>query len=548
MLLSKKHDEFANMSHEFRTPLTLVLGPVMQLLGTELSDITRQKLTVVKRNGYRLLRMVDQLLHMEKFRVQQTSHANSYTITVALQPLISQMAQSFQTLIEQKQITLTIDCPEAIYLAFTPDALEKILLNLISNALKYTPQGGKVLIGAEVVNRKVKIAVSDNGIGIGIAPEQQSLVFERFHRVLDQQSEHVTGAGIGLALVKALVEAHQGEIILTSEEQVGTTMTVILPVIDKPPMTDSASSPVEGKQALIDVEIEGFSEQLPSELHGINDDEGSLVDGLVDNRPTLLIVEDNSDMRQYIVQSLSGRYRCLLEPDGRAGLQRAIAEVPDIIISDVMMPQMNGLELTKAVKSDDRTSHIPVILLTAKDDRQSRLQGWYEKADEYLTKPFDPQELHVRIDNLLAIRDILRHRFNQSVFAMPQTSEQIILKVAEKAKPTAETLKLEAQTVFLDKLNDVIHHLYPSQETTIPQIASQAAMSERQLFRKLKGTLGINPTEYLRRFRLEKACGLLNEGMNSSTVALEVGFSTHSYFTRCFSAQYACAPSEYGGA
>ncbi len=515
-LLAQKHDEFANVSHEFRTPLTLVLGPLTQILAGDISDGLRHKLTVVKRNGNRLLRMVDQLLHMEKFKVQQSGEK----ATQALRPLLTLINQSFQDLIEQQNISLAINCSDAIYLTMTPDALEKILLNLISNALKYTPDGGNIQVKATLTDsQKVSIEVTDSGIGI--TPEKQQWVFERFHRVLDQQSEHVTGAGIGLALVKALVEAHQGQISLLSEERIGTTITVILPATVA--VNNTALTTIN--QELIDIEREGFSQQLTAPaIDTIESDES--------NKTKVLVVEDNPDMRQYIRETLSEHYHCLLEADGKAGLQRAISDIPDIIISDVMMPQMDGYQLTRAIKSDHRTSHIPLILLTAKDDRQSRLQGWQDKADEYLTKPFDPQELSVRIANLLAIRDILRQRFSQRLFSTT-------------APKPHEQGKLEAQAEFLNKLNQVMLTIYSRQEITIPQIAKQVAMSERQLFRKLKGSLGLNPTEYLRRYRLEKACTLLNQGMSSSQVALEVGFSTHSYFTRCFSAQYGCAPSQY---
>ncbi|NQZ10334.1 MAG: response regulator, partial [Algicola sp.] len=532
-LLSQKNDEFANVSHEFRTPLTLVLGPVGQLLNSDISEAAKQKLTTVRRNGFRLLRMVDQLLQMEKFKVAQTVNKS----VVALQPLLTLIGQSFQDLAKQQQVDLDIEPIADVYLRFTPDGLEKILLNLLSNALKYTPAGGNIWLRTMALDGEVRIEVADSGIGI--AKDQQQAIFERFVRVMDARSEQVTGAGIGLALVKELVEAHQGKIELVSELGKGTTIAVILPTVQ----ADENARKGVLNQDVVELELESFSGQMIAPLPQVVDvateqnlDQNSVQASEKDSRPNLLIIEDNPDMRDYIYQSLCQQYQCVVEANGEAGVERAIAIIPDIIISDVMMPIMDGYEVTKAIKSDERTSHIPVVLLTARDDKQSRLKGWIEKADEYLTKPFDTQELTIRIDNLLAIRDILRDRFNQCAFEHQSD---------KPTKPSPETLKQQAQQAFLSKLNDIIEQLYTSQQTTMGQIAKQVAMGERQLFRKLKGTVGMSTSEYLRRFRLEKACELLRQGVNSSTVALEVGFASHSYFTRCFSAQYGCAPSEF---
>ena len=527
VLLSKKTDEFANVSHEFRTPLTLILGPISQLLSTDISDSAKQKLRIVKRNGFRLLRMVEQLLLMEKFHHLQLTQKSPQ----ALYPLLNLISQSFQDLAKEKNIQLSIGPIADVYLLFAPDALEKILLNLLSNAIKYTSPDGTVSIKAiKQKNNTVMIEVVDNGIGI--PKEQQSLIFERFYRVKNSRSEQITGAGIGLALVREIVDAHEGEIQLVSTENEGTCISVILPIIAKLELQTIQSTSHES----IQLELQNLSEQEPYELLQESCDES-----LESNKPSLLIVEDNPDMRHYIEQILNHDFYCFLESDGRAGVERALTEIPDLIISDVMMPVMDGYQLTKLIKSNDKTSHIPVILLTARSDRKSRLKGWYEKADEYLTKPFDQEEIKIRIGNLLAIRDILRDRFNQTAFNLPPEN------VREKKPLTEEELKLQAQSAFFDKLNQVLEGLYTRQKVTIPEIASQVAMGERQLFRKLKGTLNMNPTEYLRRFRLEKACLLLNDGVCSSRVALEVGFSTHSYFSRCFSAQYGCAPSEYVG-
>ena len=327
--------------------------------------------------------------------------------------------------------------------------------------------------------------------------------------------------------------AHQGTIELDSEPGKGTKITVTLPTVEPIQGQEVVD---EARQDVIDLELESLTGQQVEGTSKV-DAEQQPQPAAESNAPTVLIIEDNPDMRDYIHQSLNVEYQCVLACNGKEGVEKAQAEIPDIIVSDVMMPIMDGYQVTETIKSDDKTSHIPVVLLTARSDRESRLKGWHQKADEYLTKPFDAHELRLRLQNLLSIRDLLRQRFNQTLFTPVENKLP--------AKPTAEQLKLQAQTEFLDKLNEVLETEHGSQELTIPLIASKVAMSERQLFRKLKGSVGMNPTEYLRRFRLEKACGLLAQGVSSSTVALEVGFSSHSYFTRCFSAQYGCAPSEY---
>ena len=428
-----------------------------------------------------------------------------------------------------------------MYVSFTNDGIEKVLLNLLSNAIKYTQAGGKIVVGSEYIESQQKVKIRIKDTGIGIAPAQLAQIFNRFHRVLDSRSERVTGAGIGLALVKQLVEANGGEIAVHSEVGVGSEFTVYLPC-----SRQSDSSVSVSNREMIELELESIQGQQFVEVEANAAIAGDFSD---DTRPTVLIVEDNPDMRQYIHQSLVDNYQLHLAANGQVGFEQAKMIVPDIIVSDVMMPIMDGYQLTQAIKQEQATSHIPVVLLTARDDKQSRLKGWHQKADEYLTKPFDPQELMIRIDNLLAIRDILRQRFNQMVFSQTETPSVPVLEVdlSEKEQEIAqeEQSKVAAQQAFLAKVDDILTQVYSEQSTTVPQIAKLVAMSERQLFRKLKATVDMNPTEYLRRFRLQKACELLSEGMVSSRVALEVGFSSHSYFSRCFSALYGVAPSKY---
>ena len=525
-LLSQKNEEFANVSHEFRTPLTLILGPAAQLLRSQKSGDDKQKLNTIQRNGYRLLRMVEQLLNLETFRVKSITQKSPQPISETIQLL----AEAFSDLAEEKKIDFNIQPIDKISFEFTPDAIEKIILNLLSNAVKYTPGGGRISVDAKrTPNDHYQIVIKDTGIGI--PSDKLDTIFERFNRVLDERSEKVTGAGIGLALVKSLVESHGGEISITSELNQGTTMTVTLPIINEVHgviTTDSSNEEV------VAMEIMSLKEQpIIESSNDLNHEDTNSSE-----KPSLLLIEDNLDMQNYIRSSISDTFKVSTANNGEQGLQVAKEEVPDLIISDIMMPRMDGYETTRRLRQDEVTSHIPVVLLTARGDRESRLKGWHEKADEYLTKPFDVEELKIRLTNLMAIRNILRKRFGESLFQETSVNEEVPASDLEQNKN-------KLQQVFVSRLNQVIEELYAEPNTSIDEIAKSAAISKRQLFRKLKSILDMTPAEYLRRFRLEKAKQLLKDGHNAGYVAAEAGFSSQSYFGKCFKAQFGCSPAKF---
>ena len=540
-LLSQKNEEFANVSHEFRTPLTLILGPIAQLLKKPEYQSDTNKLSVIQRNGYRLLRMVDQLLNMETFRVKAITQKSPQ----AIGQTTLMLAEAFSDLAAEKGIRFNIGKIDQVNFEFTPDAYEKIILNLLSNALKYTQPGGEISIDANRHMNDYLVKVSDTGIGI---PEDKlEQVFERFNRVLDDNSEQVTGAGIGLALVKSLVESHSGKIKLSSKLGEGTTIALTLPIINE----------VSTEQVSTHANDEIIAMEMMSLNSGKRDDIVESSEVLVSeqsNLATVLVIEDNSDMRQYICQSISGLYKVIEAQNGLEGFEVAKQEVPDLIISDVMMPKMDGYQTTHELRKDSLTNHIPVILLTARGDRESRLKGWYEKADEYLTKPFDVEELLIRVNNLLEIRDILKRRFSESVFddgfieKKRVASKSHIENQQEEGNNSSlelEQHKNEQQLIFIAELNDTIDSIYQDPKTNVALIATKVAMSERQLFRKLKSVLDMTPTEYLRRYRLEKAKQMLVEGKAIGFTSFEVGFSSQSYFAKCFKAQFGVSPSEF---
>jgi len=522
-LLLSKNEEFANISHEFRTPLTLILGPTNQLLKNISQSENIERLNIIQRSGYRLLRMVDQLLNLETFKIKALAKKTPQAVGKTIQ-LIS---QAFKDLAAEKNITLNIGHVEDISFEFTPDALEKIVLNLLSNAIKYTPKEGTISIEtSRTSNNKLQIKVVDSGIGI--EKSKHELVFKRFHRVIDQESESVTGAGIGLALVKNLVDIHNGDISIDSEIGVGTKITITLPIVGE---VDSSKVDLRTNDEIIAMEMMNITENTKT-----NKESKTEPSNTNDNHPTILVVEDNQDMRQYIVENLSSKYKCLTAANGRVGCEIAQREIPDVVISDVMMPEMDGFEVTKRLRNDDSTSHIPIILLTARGDKESRIRGWNEKADEYLTKPFDSDELLIRIENILDIRDILRKRFSEKLFTEISQAEPAITKLNTQE---------EQQNTFINKLNEILEQQYQDSDFKMVQLLPLIAMSERQLYRKLKAISDLTPTEYLRRFRLDKAQVLLSSGKTASFVSLEVGFSSHSYFARCFKAQFSISPSEF---
>jgi len=532
-LLEQKNEEFANVSHEFRTPLTLVLGPLTKLLNRHRDPEDQKQLNIIQRNGYRLLRMVDQLLNLETFRVKPITQRVPLNTAQSIKVLV----EAFTELAEQKHIKLSIKQLAEVNFEFSVDAFEKIILNLLSNALKYTKPDG--LITVESIRKDNQLIIQISDTGIGIPADKLDDIFERFNRVLDKNSEQVTGAGIGLALVKNLVEAHQGKIKIESELDRGTKVKVTLPILNE---VDENQTNATSSDEIIAMELMSLTEQTKTPID--NDIEKSITTQNENDKPTILVIEDNQDMRDYIVGSIADDYQTLTASNGEEGIELAKREVPDLIVSDIMMPQKDGFETTKALRNDDITSHIPIILLTALGDHENRIKGWQEKADEYLTKPFNVDELKTRIVNLLAIRSILKKRFSESIFdAKKESSESV--KINNDESGIAEKSQYQLQEKFVNLLNEKLEIHYDNTSISVADIARALTMSERQIARKLKSTLDMTPTEYLRRFRLDKAREKLRQGKSATETAYDVGFSSPSYFAKCFKAQYGVSPSGF---
>jgi signal transduction histidine kinase/ligand-binding sensor domain-containing protein/DNA-binding response OmpR family regulator len=519
---------FANISHEFRTPLTLIQGPLKQLLSDEFQGQPKKLYRMMLRNSRRLLELINQLLDLSKLESgRMILQARSENIIKIMRGLVL----SFTSLAERKKIDLAIEASaESIIGYIDRDKTEKIITNLLSNAFKFTPEGGKISVSVKETipypmkasNSGVSITISDTGPGI--PPDRLERIFDRFYQVDDSVTRKREGTGIGLALSKELVELHYGQIQVASEVGQGTTFTVKLPLGKqhlKPEEIVEASSEKLASPgipiSLTEVEATSQSETIPSSKKSL---------------PMILIVEDNADVRSYIRSYLDVDYRNIEARNGEEGLQITIGKVPDLIISDIMMPKMDGIELCRRIKTDERTSHIPVILLTAKADVEAKIEGLETGADDYITKPFDARELQVRVRNLIEQRKRLRERFHRNATLKPK--DITVTSMDER---------------FLQRALEAIEMHMSDGEFDVAEFCRAVGMSRMNLHRKLRAITGQSTSEFIRILRLNRAAQLLTQKFGNVTeVAYEVGFSNPSYFTECFKKQFGQLPSRYSTA
>ena len=506
-----KSNFFANISHEFRTPLTLLISPLQEIREGTFKGSLPKYARIMERNARRLLQLVNQLLDL--------SRLESGKMELDLQPgdlmqALRAIAGSFESLALIRQISFLVEIPrQPVFVRFDRDKLEKILANLLSNAFKFTREEGHVSFTAVYAEDRLELEVRDDGIGI--AEEHLPRLFERFFRrnnPAESDKDGQEGSGIGLALTKELVELHKGSIEAESEPGKGTAFRVVLPFLRLSP----------GNLAGEDGPLTHLNPPEPVKFR-------PEPEKTADQEPVILIAEDNEDIRLYIRDRLSAKYRVLEAADGAEGLKIALREVPDLIISDVIMPGMDGLEFCKAIKTREQTSHIPVILLTAKADHQDKLEGLNTGADDYLIKPFDGQELETRMINLLNQRALLRRRYSQMVFQ---------LKPSDIRLPSADEQ-------FLQRTTRVIEENIDDEEFGVEELAREIGMSRHHLHRKLKALIGQTPVIFIRTIRLERAMQLLQQQVgNASEVAFMVGFSSPAYFSKCFAEHFGYSPSK----
>ncbi|WP_229239669.1 hybrid sensor histidine kinase/response regulator transcription factor [Echinicola soli] len=495
---------FTNVSHEFRTPLTLILAPVEKLLKTSNALHNRNQYLTIQRNAKRLMNLINQLLDIRKIESEGIDFS---PVEGDIVGFLRETTQSFEDLSEKKNIALQFKSNKhRLFTHFDVDKLEKMLFNLLSNAFKFTYRGGEiqVVVNYERLNPSdekgiLSISVQDTGVGIG--KEDQKRIFERYY-VGEENSDSLNqGSGIGLSIVQEFARLHHGEVLLESDLGRGSTFTVTLPVEE-----------IEH----VDQVMEESDEE---EISGIDQSE----------KKTLLLVEDNEDFVHYLKSCLVEDYKVMTALNGEEGREMAFEFIPDMVISDVMMPKMNGVELCQMLKKDLRTSHIPVILLTAKSSEEKQLEGLDSGANHYITKPFNVELLLLRIRNLLNERSLLQERFKKRIGVI--TSE----------------VKLESlDDRLIQKAVKVVEDNMDNPELSVEMLSGELAMSRVHLYKKLTSLTGKKPLEFIRMIRLERATQLLGESqLTVAEVAYQVGYNNAKYFTKHFKAEYQVLPSVY---
>lgn len=541
---------FANISHEFRTPLTLILGPAEKINSNSSKDIVKDAGTI-KRNAQRLLQLVNQLLDLSRLEAGALKLEASEGNIVSF---VKGITLSFESLFESKDITLKLQAErDHIELYFDRDKMIKILTNILSNAFKFTPEDGKITISIKeyhpeldsvsFFNKKipgqarndntrgfVEIKIRDNGIGI--PQEDIPKLFDRFYQVDSSLTKEYEGTGIGLALTKELVELHHGNISVDSKIGEWTEFTLKFPEgrvhlkdeeIIEEKETEPNVIPSEGRNLKPEI-INNNNKEDVSSPEFQNNFEGN------EEKTIILVVEDNYDMREFIKESLGKGYQIEEAVNGEQGVKKAEKIIPDIIISDMMMPKMDGGELTRTLKNNEITSHIPIILLTARSGQENKIDGLETGADEYLTKPFDTKELQIRIKNLITIRKKIHEKFSKLATLPLVTENKKISSYDEK---------------FMYKVMEVIEKHISEEDFSTEEFGKELGMSRMQVHRKLKALTGKSAIQFIRKVKLDKARKMIKgKNGNISEIAFSLGFGSPAYFTKCFKEEFGYPPSE----
>ncbi|RPH34084.1 MAG: response regulator [Bacteroidales bacterium] len=542
---------YTYLSHEFRTPLTMIMGPLQQILSGSFSGDLRNLHKIMLRNTKRLLHLIDELLDLSKLERGSMELKASFN---KVNPFIKRIVLSFEIISEQKSIKLSfIESKQDIKCYFDRDKLEKVIYNLISNAIKYTPDHGEISVtvdsddtNSELSTSKaekynegwVKIIVKDNGIGI--REEHLPYIFEQFYQDKSSAFPSKKGWGIGLALVKELIELHHGKIHVKSIIGKGTEFSILLPlgkhhlskdeIIEKDyfefiKSVDTSKESIDSDQTSSDlIEVKDL---LLDEVTG--SEESEYKDAGRFKRYTILIVEDQQDIRQYVHQLLQKDYLVIEATNGKEGIEKTFTSMPDLIVSDIMMPILDGYELCRRLKTDIITCHIPIILLTAKTSDVGKIEGLEKGADDYLIKPFNPVELKKRIENLIELRQQLQRKYRQEVLLNPNV---VIAKSMDER--------------FLEKIRSIIESNISSPDLTVEKLYTELGISRSNFHSKFRALTGQSANQYIRTYRLKRALQLIEQHAgNIAQIAYDVGFTSTSYFTKCFKYEFGKIPSDY---
>lgn len=505
---------FANISHEFRTPLTLILGQIESIMTGNIGMKEKGKLRIADRNARRLLALISQLLDLSKLESGKMElKAEQHNIVSFLKSLF----YSFESLAVSQKINLKFESDyKNIPVVFDPDKIEKVFYNLIANAFNSIASNGEIEVCLNIIDSIVEIRVKDSGIGI--PSDRLPHIFDRFYQVDGSSTRKHEGTGIGLALTKELIELHKGNISVNSKEGEGSEFIIRLPLSDFTIEKDEFIKTHSGKSLL-----NGFDIIEAEEKNSEFNSSGSYNDELV------LIVEDNFDLRNYIRELLETDYKVIEASNGEKGISKAKDEIPDLIITDVMMPEMDGFLFSKQIRSNEKTCHVPIIMLTAKAGFDDKMEGLESGIDAYITKPFKAKELKVQIENLLKQRKLLRERFRKSI-----------------TMKRSEVSAVSADQAFLQKIVRKIESHFGDYQFSVEQLAEYMNMSVSQLNRKLNALIGQPAGQLMRSLRLQRAADLLKQNAgNVSEICFNLGFNDQAYFSRAFKKQFGCSPTEY---
>ena len=502
---------FTNVSHEFRTPLSLIISPLDNIIKNISNEDQKKQLNLVHRNAKRLLNLVNQLLDFRKIEVQGLKLHPSIGDIVKFAKDIS---YSFTDIAEKKGIQFAFESNiEALEIYFDKDKIEKILFNLLSNAFKYTHDNGKVSVKLIYNSRSNEedgtLAIEVQDTGIGIPADKHEKIFERFFQTDVPESMVNQGTGIGLAITKEFVKLHGGIITVKSESEKGTCFTVTLPAKKiYEPSVHSTTTPVEMEDG----------EQIAFEESHVNG-----------RKKTIMVVEDNEDIRFYLKENLRGQYHVVEATNGKEGWEKIKSINPDLVVSDIMMPLMDGIELAKKIKNDTLTAHIPMILLTAMGSEEKQIEGFRIGVNDYITKPFTFEILASRIKNLISQQKLLQKRFQKQIEVNP--SEVTVTPVDEK---------------FLKQALDIVEKFLDNPDFSVEDFSREMCMSRKALYNKILSLTGKAPLEFIRSIRLKRAAQLLEKsGMSVSEIAYEVGFNNPKNFTKYFKEEFKVLPSQY---
>jgi two-component system sensor histidine kinase/response regulator, hybrid (''''one-component system'''') len=534
---------FTNISHELRTPLTLIAGPVEYVLkNSKLPEDAREQLVVVERNTNRMLHLVNQILD---FRKIQNKKMKMQVQRVNIVAFVRKVMDNFESLAEEHNIDFLFETEkDELYLWVDEDKLEKIVFNLLSNAFKYTPGGKLIRVFIHEDEGTVSVGVQDQGIGI--AENKKKSLFVRFENLVDKNLFNQASTGIGLSLVKELVEMHKAVISVDSKLGEGSCFKVDF-LKGKEHYDDTVEFILEDATTASMTIPAPVMDATASVIPIVNPDEGIQDEESEEtsNKEVMLLVEDNQELRAFLRTIFSSTYRVVEAADGMEGWSKALKFVPDIIISDVMMPEKDGIEMTKELRADMTTSHIPIVLLTAKTSIESKLEGLEYGADDYITKPFSATYLKARVENLLSQRRKLQSLYRDNLMNNTHVSS---LSTSEEAATEEEKLPDMSPNdrKFMDKLVELMEANMDNGDLVVDDLVREVAVSRSVFFKKLKTLTGLAPIEFIKEMRINRAAQLIETGeFNMTQISYMVGINDPRYFSKCFKSKLGMTPTEY---